>query len=171
MMPGQRMREVRAVRNAYAESTPDSGVVSTQRDWLRGDTIVAHFDSIPPTDTVSKPKIREIVANGNARSFYQMKSSRGPVDKPTVNYVRGRIIDILFENRKVATVTVTDKATGVLVEPATASTTPGQATPGQTTPRQTTPGTTTTPARPTGTPQTTTPPPAKPPATKPPVRP
>jgi len=171
MMPGQRMREVRAVRNAYAESTPDSGVVSTQRDWLRGDTIVAHFDSIPPTDTVSKPKIREIVANGNARSFYQMKSSRGPVDKPTVNYVTGRIIDILFENRKVATVTVTDKATGVLVEPATASTTPGQATPGQTTPRQTTPGTTTTPARPTGTPQTTTPPPAKPPATKPPVRP
>jgi len=163
-MPGQRMREVRAVRNAYAESNPDSGVVSTQRDWLRGDTIVAHFDSIPPTDTVSKPKIREIVAEGNAQSFYQMKSSHGPVDKPTINYVRGRIIDILFEDRKVATVTVTDKATGVLVEPATASTAPGQTTTPATPPA-------TTPARPAGTPQTTTPPPARPPATKPPVRP
>lgn len=136
IMPGQRIREVRALRNAYAESNPDSGVVSTQRDWMRGDTIVAHFDSIPAGDTTTKPKIREIVAEGNARSFYQMKSSKGPADKPTVNYVRGRIIDILFEDRKVATVTVTEKATGVIVEPATASssaqpTSTAPATPGQ----------------------------------------
>ena len=123
IMPQQRIREVRALRDAYAESNPDSGIVSTQRDWMRGDTIVAHFDSIAPGDTTSKPKIREIVANGNARSFYQMKSSKGPVTQPSVNYVRGRIIDILFEDRKVATVTVTDQATGVIIEPATASTT------------------------------------------------
>ena len=42
-----------------------------------------------------------------------------------MNYVRGRIIDILFEDRKVATVTVTDRATGVMIEPATASATSG----------------------------------------------
>jgi hypothetical protein len=123
IMPQQRVQEVRALRDAYAESNPDSGIVSTQRDWMRGDTIVAHFDSIVPGDTTSKPKIREIVANGNARSFYQMKSSKGPATQPSVNYVRGRIIDILFEERKVATVTVTDQATGVIIEPATASTT------------------------------------------------
>ncbi len=120
IMPGQRVREVRALRKAYAASNPDSGVVSKQRDWMSGDTIVASFDSIPPGDTTSKPKIREIVAEGNARSFYQMKSSKGPPDQPSVNYVRGRIIDILFEDRKVATVTVTDQATGVMIEPATA---------------------------------------------------
>jgi len=125
ILPGQRVREVRAVRNAYAESNPDSGVVSKQRDWMRGDTIVAHFDSIPARDTTSKPRIREIVAEGNARSFYQMKSSKGPPGEPSVNYVRGRIIDILFEDRKVATVTVTDRATGVMIEPATASATSG----------------------------------------------
>ena len=123
IMPQQRVREVRALRDAYAESNPDSGIVSTQRDWMRGDTIVAHFDSIAPGDSAGKPKIREIVANGNARSFYQMKSSKGPATQPSVNYVRGRIIDILFEERKVATVTVTDQATGVIIEPATASTT------------------------------------------------
>jgi len=123
IMPAQRVREVRALRNAYAESNPDSGVVSTQRDWMSGDTIVAHFDSLAAGDTASKPKIREIVAEGNARSFYQMKSSKGPPNEPSVNYVRGRIIDILFEDRKVATVTVTDKATGVMIEPATASAT------------------------------------------------
>ena len=123
IMPQQRIREVRAVRNAYAESNPDSGIVSKQRDWMRGDTIVAHFDSLAATDTASKPKIREIVSLGNARSFYQMKSSKGPPNQPSVNYVTGRIIDILFELGKVATVTVTDKATGVIIEPATASTT------------------------------------------------
>jgi hypothetical protein len=145
-MPGQRIREVRALRNAYAESTPDSGVVSTQRDWMSGDTIVAHFDSLVTGDTVSKPKIRQIIAEGHARSFYQMKSSKGPPDEPTVNYVVGRIIDILFEDRKVATVTVRDRATGVLIEPAEASAVPS------TTPK---PG--------------TTPPSTKPPATKPPA--
>ena len=136
IMPQQRIREVRAVRSAYAESNPDSGIISTQRDWMRGDTIVAHFDSIAPGDTASKPKIREIVADGHARSFYQMKSSKGgPPDKPSINYVTGRIIDILFEDRKVATVTVTDQASGVMVEPATAAASAATAKPG-TTPNQ-----------------------------------
>src|SRR5213076_232159 len=139
VMPAQRVREVRAVRNAYAESNPDSGVVSKQRDWMRGDTIVAHFDSIPARDTTSKPKIREIVAEGNARSFYQMKTSKGPPGEPSVNYVRGRIIDILFEDRKVATVTVTERATGVMIEPATASSTPQKSAPGQSQPKPATP--------------------------------
>ena len=118
IMPGQRVREVRALRKAYAESNPDSGVISTQRDWMRGDTIVARFDSLVGTDTASRPRVREIVAEGKAQSFYQMKNSKGPLTQPTVNYVRGRIIDILFEDRKVSTVTVTDKATGVMIEPA-----------------------------------------------------
>jgi hypothetical protein len=126
VMPGQRVREVRALRKAYAESNPDSGIVATQRDWMSGDTIVAHFDSIAPGDTTTKPKVREIVASGNAKSFYQMKASKAPPDKPSVNYVTGRIIDILFEIGKVATVTVTDKATGVMIEPASAAATNAQ---------------------------------------------
>jgi len=135
IMPAQRVREVRALRKAYAESTPDSGVVSTQRDWMSGDTIVAHFDSIAPGDTTSKPKVLEIIADGNARSFYQMKSSKGPANAPSVNYVTGRIIDILFEDRKVATVTVTDRASGVMIEPATASATTTKPTTTQTQPK------------------------------------
>src|SRR5207248_465470 len=139
IMPGQRIREVRALRNAYAESNPDSGVVSTQRDWMTGDTIVAHFDTLATADTTSKPRIREIVAQGNARSFYQMKSSKGPATQPSVNYVRGRIIDILFEDRKVATVTVTERATGVMIEAASASSTPQKSAPGQSQPKPATP--------------------------------
>jgi hypothetical protein len=119
IMPDQRVREVRALRKAYAESNPDSGVVSTQRDWMSGDTIIARFDSIPSTDTSSKPRVRQIVALGGARSFYQMKNSKGPANEPSINYVRGRVINIDFEDRKVATVTVVDQATGVMLEPNT----------------------------------------------------
>ena len=135
IMPGQRVREVRALRNAYAESNPDSGVVSKQRDWMRGDTIIARFDTLVGKDTANRPRIREIVAEGNARSLYQMKNSKGPPTQPTVNYARGRIIDIIFEDRAVSTVTVTDQATGVLIEPATEPATDKPAT----TPTQTKP--------------------------------
>jgi len=134
IMPGQRVREVRALRKAYAESNPDSGVISTQRDWMRGDTIVARFDSLVGTDTANRPRVRQIVAEGNAMSFYQMKNSKGPSTQPSINYVRGRIIDILFEDRKVSTVTVIDKATGVMIEPAAEASASKQASPTTQTP-------------------------------------
>ena len=156
IMPGQRIREVRALRKAYAESNPDSGVVSTQRDWMSGDTIVARFDTVLTADTASKPRIRQIVAEGHARSYYQMKSSKGPPDQPSVNYVRGRIIDIRFEERKVATVTVTDQATGVLIEPAEATANPTPGAPPIESPRPATPQA-----------QSKSPPGAKPPVTPP----
>jgi hypothetical protein len=117
LLPGQRVREVRALRNAYAESNPDSGVVSDKRDWIRGDTIIARFDTAITTDTASRARIRELVAAGNARSFYQMKSAKATQTQPTINYVRGRIIDIDFQQGNVSTVTVTDRATGVMIEP------------------------------------------------------
>jgi hypothetical protein len=126
IMPGQRVREVRALRKAYAESNPDSGIVSTQRDWMSGDTIVARFDTVATGDTTSRPQVRQILALGDARSFYQMKNSKGPQTQPSVNYVRGKTIDIEFANKKVATVTVTDQATGVMLEPTISA--PGGAT-------------------------------------------
>lgn len=150
IMPDQRVREVRALRKAYAESNPDSGVVSTQRDWMSGDTIIARFDSIPPTDTSSKPRVRQIVALGSARSFYQMKNSKGPANEPSVNYVRGRVINIDFEDRKVATVTVVDQATGVMLEPNTQPASVKPSTPATSPPATAAPGSsrTTTPVKP-----------------------
>ena len=150
IMPDQRVREVRALRKAYAESNPDSGVVSTQRDWMSGDTIIARFDSIPPTDTSSKPRVRQIVALGGARSFYQMKNSKGPANEPSVNYVRGRVINIDFEDRKVATVTVIDQATGVMLESTTQPASVKPSTPATSLPAPPAPGSsrTTTPVKP-----------------------
>jgi lipopolysaccharide export system protein LptA len=45
-MPEQQLREVRAFRNAVATTIPDTSKVrSGDKDWLKGDTIFAFFDS------------------------------------------------------------------------------------------------------------------------------
>lgn len=127
-MPDQRVREVHAIRQAYAETVPDTTKIkSTERDWLRGDTIVAAFDTAvvrdtaatdtAAADTSSRPRIRELVANGNASSYYQIPSNKGPAELPSVNYVRGRVITVNFENQEVESVVVLDQAAGVFLEP------------------------------------------------------
>jgi hypothetical protein len=117
-MPGQRVREVVAVREAFAQSTPDSTRVrSTEKDWLRGDTIIARFDTAPaPRDTARRPRIRDLVAHGNARSFYQVATREGRAAPPAINYVRGRVITVTFEEQEVSQVNITDQAAGVYLE-------------------------------------------------------
>ncbi|MFN8581877.1 MAG: hypothetical protein U0163_13000 [Gemmatimonadaceae bacterium] len=124
VMPRQRVRELHAVRRAYAESDPDSAkVVSDERDWLRGDTIIAVFDSVPATDTSSKPRVKFLVASGSASSYYQVPSNKGEKDRPGVNYVRGRLIRVDFAAGDVQTVTVTDSVSGLYLEAAADTTT------------------------------------------------
>jgi hypothetical protein len=118
-MPGQRVREVYAVRNAFAQSNPDTTRVrSTEKDWLRGDTIIARFDTLAaPGDTSGRPRIRDLVARGNASSFYQVATREGRASPPGVNYVRGRVITVTFEDQAVETVRITEQAAGVYLEP------------------------------------------------------
>lgn len=131
--PNQRLREMHAVGDAFANSIPDTATVtSNERDWISGDSIIARFDSAASGDT-TRAVPRELVASGSARSFYQFGNPEGARERPTVNYVRGRIIAIAFADGEVSTVTVTDRASGVYLEaesltaippPAPASTTP-----------------------------------------------
>lgn len=116
-MPRQRVRLVRALRGAYAETEPDSVKIrSKERDWIRGDTLVAEFDSIPAADTASKSRVKSIVATGTARSYYQVASSTGKVERPGVNYVRGAFITVRFDTTGLRTVQVDEKAVGVYLE-------------------------------------------------------
>lgn len=120
VLPGQRVRELWAVRRAIARSVPDSTkLVSTERDLLRGDTIHAQFDTLAAArDTTRTPPVRRIRAVGNASSLYQVASKRGRTATPAVNYVRGGTITVDFDSGQVDVVTVTDSATGAYLEPA-----------------------------------------------------
>jgi hypothetical protein len=123
IMPGQRIRELRAIGRAYAESDPDSTkIVSEDRDWLRGDTIIALFDTVAARDTSSQPRMRELESSGNASSFYHVPSNKGERDKPGVNYVKGKSIRVAFAAGEVESVTVREKASGVYLEPSSDTT-------------------------------------------------
>ena len=61
--------------------------------------------------------LARLVARGSARSYYQIAVAGAPIDRPAINYVRGRIITVAFANRQVDRVSVTEQATGVYLEP------------------------------------------------------
>ncbi len=119
IMPKQKVREVRLLRAAYAESDVDSTrIKSKERDWIRGDTLVATFDTAATKDTAGKARVKTIVATGSAKSYYQVQSSTGDRARPAINYVRGRLITVQFDTAGVKTVDVDEKAVGLYLEPA-----------------------------------------------------
>jgi hypothetical protein len=117
LMDGRSIREMRALRKAYMNSVPDtSRVVSSERDWMQADTIVARFTRAS-ADTAARTVPREVVATGDARSYYQMPGESRTKGPPTINYVRGRVITAAFTEGRLDIVTVSEKAGGVVLEP------------------------------------------------------
>jgi hypothetical protein len=116
-LPGQRLDEVRAVGGAFATTIPDTAhVISNERDWLQGDTIVARFEAATTADTAAATQARELEAIGSARSFQQLASQNGQRDQPNLNYVRGDRILVALRQGEVETVTVSGDASGVYLE-------------------------------------------------------
>jgi len=123
LMPGQRLREIRALRDAIAFSRVDSTkIISDERDWLAGDTVVARFDTLATADSASGVRMRELQATGAARAFYQLTPSSGERGAPSLSYNRGRVITVAFDEGEVRDVAVQGKASGLFLEPAPADT-------------------------------------------------
>jgi lipopolysaccharide export system protein LptA len=126
-MPEQRVERVYAVGGAFIESDPDSTRFrSAERDWLRGDTIIAQFDTSEAArrDTSGGIAIEQLDAVGNARSFYQLVPRDTTAGRPAINYVTGRAITVAFEDRQVERVSVLEQASGVYLEPGESAPTP-----------------------------------------------
>ena len=122
IMPGQRLAEVRAVGAGYAESAPDTLRLprGTARDWLRGDTVTAYFDTAtraPAADTARGARLERLVAVGTARSLYHLEPTERNAAAAARNYVRGRRIVVAFVEGQVDTVTVSGDASGVYTDP------------------------------------------------------
>jgi hypothetical protein len=119
-MPAQRLERVHAVGKAIALSRVDSAkIASDERDWIAGDTLVAEFETLPDLRTEGeRTQMREVVATGSARSFYQLAQSGGERGPPSLSYNRGRVITVRFEQGEMSTVTVSEQASGLFLEPA-----------------------------------------------------
>lgn len=126
-MPGQRIQLVHAVGRAIAYSVVDTlKIVTDERDWISGDTIVARFDSALTADSATSrggARMREVVSTGSARAFYQLAPSSGERGAPNLSYNRGRLITVNFEDGTVRDVAVQERASGIFLEPAPVDTT------------------------------------------------
>ena len=124
-LPNQRLTEVRALGDAFAQSMPDTSLFRTEeRDWMRGDSIVARFDTLPrpdsaARDTTGASELRELLAEGNARSYYQLAPEDSTDVRPSINFVTGRRILVAFRAGEVRAVSVAGETFGVLLQPAT----------------------------------------------------
>ena len=114
-LPGGRVSEVFAVGDARIETQPDTlRIRVADRDWLEGDTVVAHFDSTAaPGDTASTPPIRSLVASGAARSYQHIPPDTGVTARPSIHYVRGRTITVSFADRRPQRIDVTAPDSGL----------------------------------------------------------
>ena len=133
-MPGQRVHEVHALRKAFAEGRADSiKFHADTTNWLRGDTIFAYFDTLPPADTSKGPALRQLIAKDSAEAHYNLAPSDTSLHRPAINYVKGYMITIDFEEEKVAQIVVEGKVMGIYLEPTNDTTrTRTNARPGQT---------------------------------------
>jgi hypothetical protein len=139
-MPQQRVREVRLLRKAFAEGRADStNFHADTTNWIRGDTILAYFDTLPSADTTKGPEIKKLVSKDSAEAYYNLAPSDTSMHRPAINYVKGHEITINFDSQKVANIAVEGRVAGIYIEPSNDTTrtrTNGR------------PGTTRTPARP-----------------------
>lgn len=102
--------------------------VVSDRDWLEGDTIVAHFAAVDSAGGQSRAaadatdrdaELERLVATGDARSLYQMREeSAAPGTRPGLNYLSGAKIDLTFRNGEVDVAQVEGLRQGLYLDPA-----------------------------------------------------
>jgi hypothetical protein len=86
--PGQQLKEVRGFGAAWLGGEIDSA--SKQRDWMRGDTVVASFVQRDSAGT-KRAALNRIIARKGAQSYHLEANTRRP-DRPSINYARGDVI-------------------------------------------------------------------------------
>jgi hypothetical protein len=124
-LPGQRIEELWAIGRARAETAADTTILSTEPDWLAGDTVRAVFEAPPGPDSLTaNPVLQVLEARGHARSFYQIPSRDAGDRRPAINYVLGARIDVAFSGGEVTVVYVSKDAQGVYLEPGKIEPTP-----------------------------------------------
>jgi hypothetical protein len=115
--PGQALTETRAFGRAWVGGVPDSA--TQERDWLSGDTVVAHFaqrDSAGQTRT----QLQTVEARKDAKSFYRLGNPNRP-GRPSLNYSRGQRIVVLMKDEPgpaaVSRVEIHGQVDGIQLDP------------------------------------------------------
>nr|MBA3498230.1 hypothetical protein [Gemmatimonadales bacterium] len=113
--PAQLLREVRGFGKAWLGGTTDAA--TKDRDWMRGDTVIARFS---PVDSAGKKRavLSRIEARAGAQSYHLERNARAP-SRPSINYARGDAITVTMKNAAaggVERVDIRGKVDGIQLE-------------------------------------------------------
>ena len=160
-LPDQVLTEARAFGHAYSTMKRDSTAkqhaaakrdsvakkdsVAADVDWITGDSLTARWVQVSDSGGPKKSQLRRLIARGSGRAFTHLYGEHDTTTGPSLNYSRGKVIDILLKGDKVETVLVTGRADGVQLEPRPPApdTTKKASTPANTTKKPRTPADTT----------------------------
>jgi hypothetical protein len=119
--PGQKLREVRGFGTAWLGGDIDS--VTKDRDWMKGDTVIAQFAARDSAGT-TRSVLSRIVARRAAQSYHLDRNAKAP-RRPSINYARGDAIVVTMRTppaEGVERVDIRGKVDGVQLEAAADST-------------------------------------------------
>ncbi|MGN6391447.1 MAG: hypothetical protein ACTHM9_04235 [Gemmatimonadales bacterium] len=121
--PGQLLKQVRGYRKAWLGGTIDS--VAQDRDWMRGDTVIASFTA---SDSAGQRRavLSRIEARVGAQSYHLDHNAKAP-RRPSINYARGDVIVVTMKNTPgggADRVDIRGKVDGIQLEAAADSTAP-----------------------------------------------
>lgn len=133
-VPDQVLTEGRGFGKAFSASKRDSTVANVRGqctgdntdcltsclriavDCIAGDTLTARWGQEPDSTGIPRSRIHRIIARGSARALTHMYA-RDTTTGPTLNYSRGKSIDIVLKQARIDRVTVGGRADGVHLEP------------------------------------------------------
>jgi hypothetical protein len=115
-VPDQVLTEARGYGEALSRSRRDSTGDPNDPDWIFGDTLTARWAQERDSLGALRSRIHRIVARGSARAYTHI-ARRDSTGGPSLNYSRGKSIDITLKQARVDRVTVAGRADGVQLEP------------------------------------------------------
>src|SRR6266511_2454643 len=119
-VPDEVLTEARAFGHAHSTSKKESSkrdsTATPEVAWIAGDSLTARWTQVADSAGTPRTQLYRLIARGSARSFTHLGSEHDSTG-PSLNYSRGKVIDVVLTGDKVDRVTVTGRADGVQLEP------------------------------------------------------
>src|SRR5882762_5551556 len=119
-LPDEVLTEARAFGHAYSTSKKESpkrdSTTTPEVNWIAGDSLTARWAQVADSTGTPRATLHRLIARGSARSFSHLASEHDSTGS-SLNYSRGKVIDVVLKGDKIDRVTVTGQADGVQLEP------------------------------------------------------
>jgi lipopolysaccharide export system protein LptA len=136
--PDEQVARDDVVEAAEPEGVADRAPAITERDWIRGDTIIGYFQPVASAgdeadeDEAAEVELHRLIARGSAQSLYRLwnqpegEAGRG---RPNINFLVGEEIELDFTDGELAVANVVGLHRGIYLDAELGTPVPDEDTP------------------------------------------